>query len=81
MKGSLLINFMSLDGIKIIAQYYLILLRLQSRIEEILKSDAFDAAALSESENIQTRLIVKVAHDSLVATRTILHCFIAQGKE
>ena len=69
-------SFVSQDGLKAIAQYHLTLLKLQVQIEEFLNQESFDASALSAKENTVIRLIVKVAHDSLIATSTVLNSFI-----
>ena len=36
---------------------------------------------MSATQNTITRLIVKVAHDSLIATSTVLNNFIVQGRD
>ena len=47
MKGTLLMSFVSQDGLKAIAQYHLAMLKLQVQIEELLKSDSFKSNELS----------------------------------
>jgi len=81
LKGTLLITFMSQDGLKAVAQYHVSLLKLQAAIEGQLSGEAFRPEAQSVAQNALVRLIVRVLHDSQLMTSSLLNSFIIQGKE